>query len=117
MKALLAMILLTMMLCLAAGQANADCKDTKVKCWGKHADTGEHTIPCGEITVGACYTLKWGQCIPCAEANQENFCGYKSNCNSAFPNCCDGNCWVSWKGFMGLNKLACGKGGWQPPSY
>jgi hypothetical protein len=98
-------------LLLAAGPAVADCPDTKVQCWGKHPDTGENTIKCGEIVVGACWKWKDLWCWPCASTKGGGMCDYRDDCARAFPNCCQGqSCFTYWKG--GASEASCGQGGW-----
>lgn len=109
---ILILLLAAMVILFGAGAALADCKDTTIQCWGKHLDTGEYSVPCGEITVGACwYKVDW-MCWPCASFKGSNgMCDYQDDCLAAFPNCCKGGgCSTYWK--KGPSVTSCGEGPW-----
>jgi hypothetical protein len=111
-KAALCLAALFLCASLGAGAALADCPDTRVQCWGEHPDTGEYSIPCGEITVGACWSGKDIVCWPCATVAGGGMCDYKDDCARAFPSCCqDQSCHVLWHK-KGWNKAWCGEGHW-----
>jgi len=89
--------------------AGAICGDTKVECWAKNPNSGEHNVKAGLITVDACYDAGEMSCGPCA-----SICSLTSVCNSAYPDDCQGNCWTYWYGTKSHAWRSCGPTGWRP---
>lgn len=112
-KLLLALLLALGMLAIQGGllPAWADCPDAKIDCWGPPQD-GNQRVKCGQVTVGACYQYLEMVCKPCG---YNDWCSnYKPKCNAQFSNCCQGKCWVYWKGWQGSDG-GCYPDNWKPP--
>ena len=91
--------------------AYADCKDTKIQCWGAPKNEGGTWILCGQIEVGACYNWTQLACMPCAGMDE-----YTSQCSSQFPNCAnEGVYYTYWMGKYGYHSQWCAAEGWVPP--